>query len=58
MRTQTQAPGGCLQLQDVNTTFLDTLVLKYLEAEDFVEVRVPRRASVLLDASRLHVCGP
>lgn len=27
------------QLQDINTSFLDSLVLDYLSAEDFVEVR-------------------
>lgn len=37
MHTQLQASG--LQLLDVNTSFLDSLVLDYLAAEDFVEVR-------------------
>ena len=37
MHTQSQASG--LQLQDVDMSNLDTLVLDYLAAEDFVEVR-------------------
>jgi len=36
MHTQSQVAG--LQLQDVNPTYLDSLVLDYLAAEDFVEV--------------------
>lgn len=36
MHTQTQAQG--LQLLDINSTFLDSLVLEYLTAEDVVEV--------------------
>jgi hypothetical protein len=38
MHTHSQASQG-LQLQDINTSFLDSLVLDYLSAEDFVEVR-------------------
>lgn len=36
MHTQSQVAG--LQLQDVNPAYLDSLVLDYLAAEDFVEV--------------------
>lgn len=36
MHTQTQAQG--LQLLDINLSVLDSLVLEYLTAEDFVEV--------------------
>lgn len=37
MHTQSQPPG--LQLLDVNTSVLDPLVLDYLAAEDFLEVK-------------------
>lgn len=39
MRTHSQAAAGGEQLLDINTSFLDSLVLDYLSAEDFVEVR-------------------
>lgn len=36
MHTQSQASG--LQLLEINSSFLDSLVLDYLAEEDFVEV--------------------
>lgn len=38
--------SGGLQLQDVNTSNLDTLVLDYLAAEDFVEVSLGEQSFV------------
>lgn len=57
MHTQSQASSGGLQLLDINSAFLDSLVLDFLAEEDFVEVTQPQTAVSAVRVSRVSLEG-